>query len=114
MNIGALNYRIKVSESGFSEIRNRFIGGLHRPNWIPIPDAEKFKGVRVHTADWPEKVDLKGKKVALIGSGASAIQVLPELFKEKNNCAKVIQFQRTPAKFQNVKFQKYFYLLKLI
>ena len=105
MNIGALNYRIKVSESGFSEIRNRFIGGLHRPNWIPIPNAEKFKGVRVHTADWPEKVDLKGKKVALIGSGASAIQVLPELFKEKNNCAKVIQFQRTPAKFQNVKFQ---------
>jgi len=73
------------------------IGGLHRPNWIQIPDAEKFKGVRVHTADWPEKVDLKGKKVALIGSGASAIQVLPELFKEKNNCAKVIQFQRTPA-----------------
>ena len=53
--------------------------------------------MRVHTADWPENVDLTGKKVALIGAGASAIQVLPELFKERNNCAEVIQFQRTPV-----------------
>ena len=72
------------------------IGGIHRPKIITIKNDELFEGRKVHTAEWPTDLDLEGKRVALIGSGASAIQVLPELvFSSK--CKSVVQCQRTPA-----------------
>lgn len=71
------------------------VGGLHRPNWIEIKGSDTFKGKRVHTAEWPEKVDFSGKRIGLIGTGASAVQVLPELI--KSDCKGVVHFQRTPV-----------------
>ncbi len=55
---------------------------------------EDFKGEAFHSAQWDHSVDLEGKRVAVIGTGASAIQFVPFVQKEAMSL-KV--FQRTPA-----------------
>ena len=55
------------------------IGGLHIPNIPKIKGAESFAGPRFHSAQWDHDVDLTGKRVAVIGTGASAIQFLPQI-----------------------------------
>eukprot|EP01065_Artemidia_motanka_P042361 TRINITY_DN5669_c1_g1_i1.p1 TRINITY_DN5669_c1_g1~~TRINITY_DN5669_c1_g1_i1.p1 ORF type:complete len:573 (+),score=141.12 TRINITY_DN5669_c1_g1_i1:58-1719(+) len=56
-------------------------GQLNKAARPRFPGLDSFKGPVVHTAEWDPEVDLKGKKVACIGTGASAIQVVPELAK---------------------------------
>jgi len=55
------------------------IGGLHIPNVPDLPGAESFAGPRFHSAQWDHDVDLAGKRVAVIGTGASAIQFIPQI-----------------------------------
>ena len=69
------------------------VGFLNRPNIPQIAGAETFAGPSWHTARWPEGVDLKGKRVAVIGTGCSGYQTIPELALE---AAHVTVFQRTP------------------
>lgn len=52
------------------------LGGLHIPNYFSADGLETFNGRRFHTAQWDEDVDLTGKRVAIIGTGASAAQAL--------------------------------------
>lgn len=54
-------------------------GILNAWKWPDIPGLFNFKGHIVHTANWDDSYDLKGKKVALIGGGSSGIQLLPEI-----------------------------------
>jgi cation diffusion facilitator CzcD-associated flavoprotein CzcO len=54
-------------------------GQLNRPSVPEFPGRETFAGPQFHTARWDHSVDLAGKRVALIGSGASAIQVGPAI-----------------------------------
>src|SRR5262249_38700772 len=69
------------------------MGGLHVPNVPDIPGLKDFGGPVWHSAQWRDDVDLKGKRVAMIGSGASAIQITPEI-------APIVEhldlYQRTP------------------
>ncbi|KAF8891242.1 hypothetical protein BD779DRAFT_190760 [Infundibulicybe gibba] len=58
------------------------IGILDVPRLPDIPGIENFKGQLFHSADWPDNVDLRGKRVAVVGSGASAIQFVPIIAKE--------------------------------
>lgn len=61
-----------------------------------LPDIEGLSGYRgqlMHTSGWDATVDLTGSKVAVIGTGASAVQVVPELAR---NAANITVFQRTP------------------
>lgn len=53
------------------------LGGLHLPNRLKAPGIEEFNGRRFHTALWDDDYDLSDKRVALIGTGASAAQALP-------------------------------------
>ena len=69
-------------------------GALHIPSLPPIAGLEDFAGPLFHTAQWDHGVDLAGKRVAVIGTGASAIQVVPELVKIVDQ---VQLYQRTPA-----------------
>ena len=55
------------------------VGQLNRPAIPKLPGLEQYQGQVIHTAQWPEQLDLKGKKVALIGTGASAVQVGPAI-----------------------------------
>lgn len=55
------------------------VGQLSRPSIPAFPGMDKFQGQIIHTAQWPEGLDLTGKRVALVGTGASAIQVGPSI-----------------------------------
>jgi cation diffusion facilitator CzcD-associated flavoprotein CzcO len=55
------------------------LGGLHEPNIPDFPGKASFKGPIFHTAQWRHDVDLAGKRVAVVGSAASAVQVVPEI-----------------------------------
>ena len=68
------------------------VGQLNRPRIPEIVGREEFKGVQVHSGAWDAKLDLTGKRVAVIGSGASAFQLVPEVAK---SAAKLYVFQRS-------------------
>ncbi|CCX15282.1 hypothetical protein FPQ18DRAFT_128218 [Pyronema domesticum] len=55
------------------------IGQLNRPKRAPIPGASLFTGPQFHTADWDHSIDLTSKRVAVIGTGPSAGQVVPSI-----------------------------------
>ncbi len=69
------------------------VGQLNRPRLPDIPGRERFAGVAFHSARWEHQHDLRGKRVAVIGTGASAFQFVPEVARE---AADVVVFQRTP------------------
>ena len=52
-------------------------GQLSRPRWPSIPGMDEFEGHAFHSAEWDHDYDLAGKRVAVIGTGASAIQFVP-------------------------------------
>lgn len=67
-------------------------GQLSVPSQPNLKGLESFKGQVFHSARWPENLDLSGKKVAVVGTGASAIQFVPEVTK---TAAEVTLFQRS-------------------
>ncbi len=68
-------------------------GALSRPAVPALPGLERFEGERWHSAEWRHDVDLSAKRVAVIGTGASAIQFVPQL---QRSAARVDLYQRTP------------------
>ncbi|CAM5603822.1 NAD(P)/FAD-dependent oxidoreductase OS=Streptomyces alboniger OX=132473 GN=CP975_33375 PE=4 SV=1 [Streptomyces alboniger] len=54
-------------------------GQLNRPAWARVEGVDSFTGTQVHTARWPEELDLTDKRVACIGSAASAVQLVPAI-----------------------------------
>jgi 4-hydroxyacetophenone monooxygenase len=72
------------------------VGQLNRPSFPNIPGRDTFAGMSFHSARWRPDVDLKGKRVAVIGTGASAVQFIPEIAPE---AGELLIFQRTPAWF---------------
>jgi cation diffusion facilitator CzcD-associated flavoprotein CzcO len=69
------------------------IGILNSWKWPDIPNREAFKGEITHSADYDQSIDLEGKTVIVIGSGASAIQIVPAI---RSKVKKLISFYRTP------------------
>ena len=55
------------------------VGAFGTPKWPDIPGFDQFRGEVLHTAQWDESVDLEGKRVAVIGNGASAMQLVPAI-----------------------------------
>jgi cation diffusion facilitator CzcD-associated flavoprotein CzcO len=86
----------RLTTSG-DEVTARFVinasGVLTRPNMPDIPGVEDFAGVVMHTARWDHSQDLRGKKVGIIGTGASAVQVIPTIAPQVDH---LTVFQRTP------------------
>ena len=70
------------------------VGALSTANLPDIPGINEFAGECYHTARWPhEPVSFEGKRVAVLGTGSSGIQAIPEIAKE---AAHVTVLQRTP------------------
>ena len=69
------------------------VGQLNRPRLPDIPGIDEFAGPWFHSARWRHDVDLTGKRVAVIGTGASAAQFIPEV---ADQAADLVVFQRTP------------------
>jgi cation diffusion facilitator CzcD-associated flavoprotein CzcO len=106
-----IRYRTEVTGAAFDEARGLWrvetksgetfeanvfvpaVGQLSRPVLPNIPNRESFAGDAFHSARWDHDVDLTGKRVAVIGTGASAVQFVPELRKRAQH---VTVFQRTP------------------
>lgn len=68
------------------------VGQLSRPGFPEIPGRDTFAGESFHSAEWRHDVDLTGKRVAVIGTGASAIQFVPEI---QPDVAQLTLFQRS-------------------
>jgi len=80
------------------EMRSKFVilanGILTTPKLARIKGMESFQGEAFHTSRWNYDVDLKDKRVGIIGTGATAVQVIPEIAK---TVGELFVFQRTPS-----------------
>jgi cation diffusion facilitator CzcD-associated flavoprotein CzcO len=90
--------RWEVSTDTGDVVSARFIvaalGALSAANLPDIPGMETFAGERYHTAEWPhEGVDFTGKRVGVVGTGATGIQVATEIAEQADH---LTVFQRTP------------------
>ena len=91
----------KDEASGAEKIfRSRFLVSCtgyynYDAGYLPsFPGVEQFKGTRVHPQHWPEGLDYKGKRVVVIGSGATAVTLVPAMADE---AAHVTMLQRSPT-----------------
>ena len=69
------------------------IGGLHVPQYPKVKGIERFASPKFHSSTWDHSVELDGKNVAVVGTGASAIQFVPQI---APRAGKLYLFQRTP------------------
>lgn len=72
------------------------VGQLNKPQIPEIPGIESFRGPCFHSAQWRDDVDLRGKRVAIVGSAASAVQLAPTVAEQAEH---VDIYQRTPNWF---------------
>ncbi|TDH50287.1 NAD(P)/FAD-dependent oxidoreductase [Mycobacterium eburneum] len=87
----------RLTTDGGQQITGRYVvmavGGLESPKMPDIPGLDDFAGTLMHTALWDHDVALAGKRVAIIGTGATALQVVPAIVEEVGH---LTVFQRTP------------------
>lgn len=87
-----------VSTDRGDAVRARYVvlanGILTTPKLARIEGMQSFKGAAFHTSRWDYNVDLAGKRIGIIGTGATAIQAVPELAKV---AGELYVFQRTPS-----------------
>jgi len=69
-------------------------GGLGRALVPRLPGAEQFAGRSVHTSAWPKDLDVRGQRVVVVGTGASAVQLVPAIADQATH---LTLLQRTPA-----------------
>jgi 4-hydroxyacetophenone monooxygenase len=80
------------------------VGQLNRPKIPDVAGLADFQGQYWHSAEWPSDVDLAGKRVAVVGSGASAFQLVPEVAKSASHLS---VFQRSaPWMFPNLNYHR--------
>jgi cation diffusion facilitator CzcD-associated flavoprotein CzcO len=89
---GMWRIRTATGETIEAEVLVTSVGQLNRPSTPHVPGLERFKGIRFHSARWEHRHDLRGKRVAVIGNAASAVQFVPPVAKE---VARLHVFQRT-------------------
>ena len=86
-----------VFPQGGPPVTARFLllatGFLSQPKMPDIPGVESFAGKVIHTAHWDHDYDFTGKRTAMIGTGASAVQVLPIVAAQTGH---ITVYQRTP------------------
>ncbi len=88
-------WRIRTSQGSFTaQLLVSGMGPLAEPSYPQLPGIESFEGSVFHSAEWNHQSDLSGRKVAVIGTGASAIQFVPAIQPEVEE---LHLFQRTPA-----------------
>ena len=86
-------------------------GQLHEPHLPRVRGAESFEGHTFHSARWDHDYDLRGKRVAVIGTGASAVQFVPEI---AEHTERLVIFQRTGNWFLPRKNRPYPRAVKLL
>jgi 4-hydroxyacetophenone monooxygenase len=69
------------------------VGVLNRKRMPDVANMDAFRGVQFHSSEWPEDLDLEGKRVAVVGTGASSMQISPAI---ASRVAHLTIFQRSP------------------
>ncbi|KAG8528165.1 uncharacterized protein KY384_007082 [Bacidia gigantensis] len=69
-------------------------GQLSQPKYPHLPEIEKFQGKIMHSARWDWNYSIRGKRVGIIGTGATAAQIIPEVAQSSSS---LLVFQRSPA-----------------
>lgn len=69
------------------------VGAFNPPKYPDIPGLDSFQGRAFHTTQWPESLDLRGKRVAIVGNGATAMQIVPAI---ADDVESLTVFQRQP------------------
>ncbi|KAL9004644.1 MAG: hypothetical protein Q9188_002535 [Gyalolechia gomerana] len=77
-----------------SEFLVSAVGQLSTPKYPSIKGLQSFNGNTMHSARWDWRYDLRDKNIGIIGTGATAAQIIPEV---SQICKKLVVFQRTPA-----------------
>lgn len=91
---GLQRWHIQTSRGAYTaDVFIFAMGGLSEPALPQLPGLEKFEGKVMHSARWDHGHVLTGRKVAVIGTGASAIQFVPRI---QPTAGKLLVFQRTP------------------
>jgi cation diffusion facilitator CzcD-associated flavoprotein CzcO len=88
----AWTVRLATGEELTADVLVSAVGQLSRPSVPAIPGRETFEGPAFHSAEWDHDVSLAGRRVAVIGTGASAIQFVPAIAPEAGH---VTVFQRS-------------------
>lgn len=73
--------RVKTGET-FEVVTDILVaatGALNKPIIPNVPGRDKFEGLQWHSSRWNNEVDLKGKRLAVVGNGSSGIQVIPNI-----------------------------------
>jgi cation diffusion facilitator CzcD-associated flavoprotein CzcO len=87
----------RVALTGGETLTTRYLitatGFLSQPAVPEIPGIDTFAGKVIHTTEWEDDYDPSGKRIAVIGTGATAVQLIPELAK---SAADLTVYQRTP------------------
>lgn len=78
---------------GYANVVIPAAGYLNRPRWPDLPGRETFSGTSIHSAQWDPKLDLSGKRVAIIGAGCTAVQIVDACV---DQVAHMTVFQRQP------------------
>jgi len=91
--LGLWKVTTRSGESYLAQHLITAVGQLHHLSTPEFPNAEKFSGVQFHSGAWDHSQDLSGKRVAVIGNAASAVQFIPEVAKV---AADLTIYQRSP------------------
>lgn len=88
-------WRVRTSDG--DEVTGRILisgmGGLSRPRYPAVPGLDSFTGPSFHSSEWNHDIDLAGKRVGVVGTGASAIQFVPQIAREAD---RLVLLQRSP------------------
>jgi len=92
---GPARWELRTTRGGLTaDVIISAAGPLSEPRLPGIPGLADFPGEVFHSARWDHGAGLDGKRVAVVGTGASAIQIVPEI---QPTVARLVLFQRTPA-----------------
>lgn len=87
----------RITTADGHQVTGRFLinacGVLTRPNMPDIDGVGDFAGITMHSSRWDHDKDLRGKRVGIVGTGASAVQIIPSIAEEVEH---LTVFQRTP------------------
>ena len=87
----------RIALAGGDTLSTRYLitatGFLSQPKVPDIPGITEFEGKLIHTTEWEDDYDATGRRIAVIGTGATAVQLIPELAKR---AADLTVYQRTP------------------
>lgn len=88
------NLTTAAGETEFYHAVVSAVGMFAKPRWPRWPGLDRFSGPILHSAQWPDGVELDGKRIAVVGTGSSAAQIVPAL---AGRVAHLTLFQRQPG-----------------